>query len=214
MENKFKLCLTFSIIFFFICSKGNAYAKIINADFVSAKGILAECTFENQSLKIILTENGKSKIYNLSQVKSADGARYENSEITFRITGNEATVSTSELKDEKFFQAEKYSGNVPNSSGIAVTSEYFFSDAVTNVYIIKTGNEIQSGKWYLLKGDPPEFDSTYNTTLYELLLPDSKKTYQCFMHSFDNLKKLILLSSDCDIKKQSEYFLLKQDLGN
>ncbi|MEO8446546.1 MAG: hypothetical protein ABI528_03580 [bacterium] len=178
--------------------------------YVSLNGILAECNIDSDKMEIKLMKDKDSKSYSLQSVSAGPVSKFENAEATVRMSYTGISIITKELEDVIFFPADKYSGMIKSEPG-SVPMEYYITDAVTNVFVIMTPIGAVSGKWYLLKGDPPDFDSTYNTTLYELLGEDGKTTFQCFMQDLSDNNKFILLSPDCNIKNQTEFYLLKEN---
>ncbi len=106
--------------------------------------------------------------------------------------------------------ANKYSEELPDKNGKLVLNEIYFSDAVKNIYVLKSGKKTMTGNWYLLKGEPLENDSEYNTTLYEMLLSDNKTGFKCFMQDILNQLKLVLLDVNCSEVKPTQYFILKE----
>jgi len=185
-------------------------AKSRTQYYVSLSGVLAECNTDADKMELKLMQDKNSKSYSLQSVSAGPVSKFENAEATVLMSDTGISIITEDLNNVTFFPADKFSGQLKFEPG-SVPMEYYFTDAVTNVYVIMTPIGAATGKWYLLKGDPPDFDSTYNTTLYELLGEDGKKTFQCFMQDMSNNNKLILLSPDCNIKNQTEFYLLKEN---
>lgn len=197
------------IVFLIMYFNSASFAGLVTANFISADGDIAQCVFKDETLEITVMSPQKTEMKEiLKHVESASGVKYENSSVIFLNKRDEAMIQIGSNPEKRFVAADKYSGMV--SAGGGDVSDYYFSNAVEVIYVIKTGDTFLYGNWYLLKGEPLKNDPPdHNTTLFELLEPD-KSEFQCFLREPENPDKLLLLQANCDVNLPTGYYLTKQ----